>query len=179
MAEDHTDLGPEAQARIEIDQMLDDGQLHVTRQLTSMDYQLRIGPPKTDRARRTIPLDADTITAPRTRRHQQAEARLLRGADWVDTGLVFTRADGNPVHPDTFAQSFERQLRRSGLPKIRFHGLRHSRANNALRAGVPARVVSDILGHTVAFTLDTYARAVPAMQSDAVDLVVRVVAGDR
>ena len=51
-------------------------------------------------------------------------------------------------------------------------------ATSALRAGVPPKVASDILGHaTVAFSLDTYTHAVPSMQADAVDLVANLVWG--
>lgn len=40
-------------------------------------------------------------------------------------------------------------------------------------------MVSDLLGHaTVAFTMDVYAHAIPSMQSDAMDLVSRLVWGD-
>jgi len=37
------------------------GRLAVLRQLTSTDYQVRIGEPKTDRGRRTIDLDLGTV----------------------------------------------------------------------------------------------------------------------
>jgi integrase len=157
---------------------LDAGRLQVTQQLTTTDYRLSFGPPKTDRGRRTVPLSASTVAALRVQRRRQTEARLQVGPAWVDTGLLHTKADGGPVHPDYVAGAWRRHLKATGLPVIRFHDLRHTFATNALRAGVPAKVVSDILGHaTVAFTLDTYTHAVPSMQTDAIDLVADLVWG--
>jgi integrase len=156
----------------------DDRRLTIRRTLTSVGYQLIEGPPKTKRSARTLPLDASTTAALCAHRALQEKERATWGSAWSDTGHVFTREDGEPVHPDTFAQAFERHVKASGLPRIRFHDLRHSWATNALRAGVPAKIVSDILGHaTVAFTLDTYTHAIPEMQTDAVDLVAELVWG--
>jgi integrase len=47
-----------------------------------------------------------------------------------------------------------------GLPSIRLHDLRHSYATAALAAGIPAKVVSERLGHaTIAITMDTYSHS--------------------
>jgi integrase len=54
------------------------------------------------------------------------------------------------------------------LPRIRLYDLRHTAATLALAAGVPAKVVSEQLGHaSVAFTLDTYSHVLPHMQDAA------------
>lgn len=56
------------------------------------------------------------------------------------------------------------------------HGLRHTHATIALRAGVHPKVVSERLGHaSVAFTLDTYTDALPDMQETAASLVAALV----
>lgn len=57
-----------------------------------------------------------------------------------------------------------------GLPRIRFHDLRHTHASLLLRAQVNPKVVSERLGHSsVAFTLDTYAHIMPGMQPGAAE----------
>ena len=52
-----------------------------------------------------------------------------------------------------------RVLARAGLPKVRFHDLRHTFATMALQNGVDVKTVSSMLGHySAGFTLDTYAQ---------------------
>lgn len=49
-------------------------------------------------------------------------------------------------------------MRRAGLPAVDVHGIRHSYATAALRAGVSPEVLSARLGHAdVAITLSIYA----------------------
>jgi integrase len=67
---------------------------------------------------------------------------------------------------------------RTGLRRIRLHDLRHTYATLALEAGVPAKVVSERLGHaTVAFTLDTYTHSVPTLHEDAARRVAALIFG--
>jgi integrase len=55
-----------------------------------------------------------------------------------------------------------------GLPKIRFHDLRHTCATLLLSKNVNPKIVSEILGHaTIAITLDTYSHVLPTMQESA------------
>ncbi len=56
--------------------------------------------------------------------------------------------------------------------RIRLHDLRHTDATPALAAGVHPNVVSERHGHaTVAFTLDVYSHAVPALEAEAANRV--------
>ncbi len=59
-------------------------------------------------------------------------------------------------------------IRRTDLPQIRFHDLRHTHATQLLRQGVHPKIVSERLGHSkVGLTLDTYSHVVPGMQEEA------------
>ena len=65
-----------------------------------------------------------------------------------------------------------RVLARAGLPKVRFHDLRHTFATHALTSGVDAKTLSGILGHTNAsFTLDTSTHVTSDMQQTASGIV--------
>ena len=61
---------------------------------------------------------------------------------------------------------------------MRLHDLRHTHATLLLAAGVNPKLVSDRLGHSsVAFTLDTYAHAIPGQQAEAAAALARMVDG--
>jgi integrase len=136
------------------------------------------GEPKTARGRRTIALDPATVAALRQHRKRQAEERLLAGPQYADSGLAFTMPDGAPIHPNRFSLWFRRRARAAGLPAIRLHDMRHSYATAGLAAGVPPKVMSERLGHaTVAFTLDTYTSALPAMDKSAAEVVASLILG--
>jgi integrase len=93
--------------------------------------------------------------------------------------LVFTRPDGAPIHPDLISDWFERLARKAGLPRIRLHDVRHSYASAALAAGIPAKIVSERLGHaTVQITLDTYSHVLPGLDAQAAETVARLIVGD-
>ena len=62
------------------------------------------------------------------------------------------------MSPDSVLHMLHRVLKRAGLPRIRFHDLRHTFATMALQNGVDVKTVSSMLGHySAGFTLDTYA----------------------
>jgi integrase len=51
---------------------------------------------------------------------------------------------------------------------LTFHGLRHTYARLALRAGVHPKVVQEVLGHeNIGITLDRYSYAVSAFEQEA------------
>ena len=54
--------------------------------------------------------------------------------------------------------------------------MRHSYATAALAAGIPAKVVSERLGHaTVAITLDVYSHVIPGMDAQAANAVASLI----
>lgn len=64
-------------------------------------------------------------------------------------------------------RSFTCLLDRAGLPRVRFHDLRHTAATLLLGQGVHPKVVSEMLGHTnTSITLDLYSHATPTMQRE-------------
>ncbi len=147
---------------------LDEARLSVQQALISVAYEMQLSDVKTGAGRRTIDLDARTIAVLRQWKKCQAEEKLLLGKGYNDHGLVFCRADGDPIHPDLFSQTFGRAVAKSGLPEITLHDLRHTHATLLLKAGVPVKVVSERLGHTnPAFTMSVYQHVIPGMQAEA------------
>jgi len=131
--------------------------------------------PKTARSRRTINLPPTAIAALARQRALQDAARDAVGTAWQDQlGLVFTDAVGRPLRGADVTHAFYGLAAAAGLPRIPFHGLRHSAATAMLAAGVPLKVVSDQLGHsTITVTADRYAGVVPAQRREAADAMER------
>lgn len=155
---------------------LDRGRASISQSLVSVAYALRFGPPKSDRSRRAITLDGETVTALRDHRRAQARERLALGAGYGDGNLVFCREDGEPIHPDRFTKVFRRHVADAGLPRIRLHDVRHTYASLALQSGAHPKVVSERLGHAnVSITLDTYSHVVPSLESDLAETVAALV----
>ena len=61
---------------------------------------------------------------------------------------VFCTLHGTHLNPNHVVEEFKKLLTRAGLPKIRFHDLRHSAATLFLSLGVHPKVVQELLGHT-------------------------------
>ncbi len=157
---------------------LESATISVRQTRIAISYKVEVSRPKTARSRRSIGLDSKTVAALRSWRTQQLEERLAWGPAWIDTGLVFTREDGSPPHPEYISRSFLRQAKAAGLPRIRFHDLRHSYATASILAGVPSKVVSARLGHaSVGITLDTYSHVLREMDDEAAKKIARLLFG--
>ena len=130
---------------------------------------------KTRAGERSLALDPTTRDALRAYLVMWDEERELLGQD---TQLLFVWPNGQPLHPDTITTLFHRHCDKAGLPRIRLHDVRHSYATAALKTGVPAKVISERLGHaTVAFTLQTYTHVIPGMDQLAADQVAELIFG--
>jgi integrase len=103
-------------------------------------------------------------------RERQLEQKQRLSDLGKDTGLVFTSTVGTPLDPSNLTyHTFQPFLKRAGLPKIRFHDLRHTCATLLLGQNVNPKVVQEMLGHAnISETMDTYSHVLPSMQETAV-----------
>ena len=112
-------------------------------------------------------------------RHRAAEKarRLSQGVQWRDTGIVFPGDGGTWLRPNRISTSFKSAVKRSGLPALSLHGLRHTWATLALvERGLPVTVVSARLGHAnVSITLDVYSHAMSHQAESAALDVANVI----
>jgi integrase len=154
---------------------LDSARIAVQRSLSVLKGVAVESEPKTRRGRRSISLDTSTVAALREHRRKQAREKLLVGAGYIDGDFVFAAALGPPLHPDSITNKFQRLTSNTGLPRIRFHDLRHTHATLALAAGIHPKIISERLGHaSISVTLDTYSHAVPALEEQAAEDVARL-----
>ena len=146
---------------------LERGDLRVKRQIARINGEVVEAPLKTKNAYRTLPLAADTIDV------LEAQRKKAGDSPWVFPGPT-----GGPISPDSVLHMLHRVLKRAGLPRVRFHDLRHTFATLALQNGVDVKTVSGMLGHfSAGFTLDTYAHVTTASQRQAAKTMGGILSG--
>ena len=125
---------------------------------------------KNDKPRTITPANA-VMDMLRVHKRRQAQQRLLAGSAWDDggfPGLVFTNELGGHLCHNHISKQLDKALEAAGIPKHRFHDLRHTYAVNSLRAGDDIKTVQENLGHhTAAFTLDMYAHSTETMKRES------------
>jgi integrase len=153
--------------------------VRVRRTLTLAKGGPRLTEPKTRGSRRQIRLTAGAVEELQRHRERQEAEDAAAGGKWNDWSLVFCSRRGTPVRRDNLHDKhWKPLLRRSGLPDIRFHDLRHTCATLLLTKGVHPKIVSEMLGHSsIAITLDTYSHVIPGMQ-DAAAMAMEDALGD-
>ena len=142
------------------------GTLKIKRTLTSDGAKLYVGDTKTASGEREILLPSSTVELLKKRK---AESR----SKWVFPNFIKTE---EPISPALAYSTLKRILKKTGLPSIRFHDLRHTFATHAIASGVDAKTLSGILGHTNAsFTLDRYTHVTTEMQRNAANIMGGVI----
>ena len=144
---------------------LQNGVIHVRRQVARVDGEVKELPLKTKNSYRNISISRDAVA-------MLTEMEAHRSSDYV-----FPSSTGGPISPDSVNNMLHRVLKRAGLPSIRFHDLRHTFATLALQNGVDIKTVSGMLGHfSAGFTLDTYAHVTTSAQKEAAKTMGNVLA---
>ena len=155
---------------------------HVTiaRTVSDVGSELVEGDTKSHRSR-PVGLDEHLVALLRRHRAAQNEWRLTVGPAWIDRALVFPGPGGDYLKPATLSQRFERLVASAGVPRIRFHDLRHTHATLLVDAGRDPKTISERLGHaTVAFTFDRYVKSSTEAQIAAAnDFAARLGRGTR
>lgn len=142
--------------------------IHVRHALQRVDGKLQLVEPKTARSRRVVVLPATVVKALREHRVRQLAERLAAGSEWIDRDLVFCTPRGRPLDASNVTHAFQKHLARAGLPRQRFHDLRHACASLLLAQGVNPRVVMEVLGHSqITLTLNTYSHVLPSLSEEA------------
>ncbi len=150
---------------------LEAGQLRVQRQLSRTKKGFAFTEPKTASGRRAIVLPRIATAGLVSHRARQAEERLQAGTEWSDLDLVFANHWGRPIERQNLVKrSFHPILQAAGLPRFRFHDLRHTSATMLLSQNVHPKVVQERLGHSqISVTMDTYSHVMPSIQRDAAE----------
>ena len=132
------------------------GIIKVRRQVARVNGEIVEAPLKTKNSYRAVSISPQAIEVLREQKRK------------TNDQYVFPSPNGGPISPDSVNNMLKRVLERAGIPKVRFHDLRHTFATIALQNGVDIKTVSGMLGHfSAGFTLDTYAHVTTAAQKEA------------
>jgi integrase len=115
--------------------------------------------PKTKASIRKVPL---------TQRSKHIlKKRKLAAED--DEGTIFITKTKKFISPRNVERSFCRIAEKAKISDCNVHSLRHTYATRMFEAGTPAKIVSEILGHSkVSHTLDIYTHVIPHLKNEAV-----------
>lgn len=136
---------------------LKNGLIHIKRQRQRQsDGQLHDMQPKSAAGRRVIPI-------PRALRAPLAARAAIGGYVTAMT-------------PESLSRALRRVERRAGVQHIGLHGMRHTMATNAIRAGVSLRTLQQLIGHSsFALTARVYTHPDEEMLRTAIDSAASVV----
>lgn len=82
---------------------------------------------------------------------------------------VFSKRNGDPRH--SVRRAFEVAREKAGIPKCRFHDLRHTFASRLVMAGVDLVTVKELLGHSSITTTMIYSHPSPEHKKKAVEVL--------
>ena len=107
--------------------------------------ELVINTPKTQNSCRKIPMTKDLL----------AMVKPLKKV--VNEDFYVLTNDEYPTEPRTYRNYYGKLMAKLGIPKLKYHGLRHSFATRCIEAGCDYKTVSVLLGHSnISTTLDLY-----------------------
>lgn len=102
---------------------------------------------KTEESRRVYPMTPQIEKIFLDAKKREEGNRRLFGDRYTENEYVFKWDDGRMYDPNYITRTFRNILRKSGLPVIRLHDLRHSCASILLESGHNLKDVQQWLGH--------------------------------
>jgi integrase len=152
--------------------------IHVRRSIVSTTQGRIVQPPKSSSGVQAIRFSEALAGWLRKHSTSQAKERLVAGSTWTDHDLVFPQPNREPLNAHNLsARLLPRLCEGAGVPRIRFHDMRHTHATRLLEAGVPLKAVQERLGHASgATTIDIYSHVLQAtadLAATAMDDVLR------
>ena len=148
---------------------LTSGSITIRNSLQKHDGRYSLVEPKSMKSRRTLVLPGLAIEAIRVHKRRQLVERLRMPGEPNEFDLVFTTRAGTPINRHNLTRDFQALLKREGLPRQRFHDLRHTAASLLLAENVQPRDIMEVLGHSqIGLTMNLYSHVMkPALQNAA------------
>jgi len=90
-----------------------------------------------------------------------------KGTDYLFAGVPKIGKKGMPFND--VRTSFENACTLAGIENFRFHDLRHTAASHMAMAGIPLKIIGDVLGHRSIAMTERYAHLSPGFLRNAVN----------
>lgn len=161
---------------------LDKGQVTASHQVQrDKDGRPRLVPLKTKTSKATIGIPASTVDVLKQHRKRQLAERMKVADVWQDNDLVFCTEVETPLNPSNIRnRSFYPILKKAGLPRTRFHDLRHTCATLLLAHGVHPKLVQAHMRHArMSTTMDLYCHVIPEMMDGVTSTFDSVFTGEK
>ncbi|EOQ07818.1 MULTISPECIES: site-specific integrase [Bacillus cereus group] len=145
------------------------------RQTLTQGAQIKPGA-KNESSVRSIHMPAKLIEELKLHRQTISDEKKYYQRDYDDHDLVVCARKGNPMIPRNLRKEFYNLTEKLGLPKIRFHDLRHTHATMLIQQNVNVKLIADRLGHSdIETTLNTYSHVLPDMQKSVSDKLDKII----
>jgi integrase len=124
--------------------------------------------PKTESSKRKISVNDALLKLLRVYQEDQKDKGFLSAGN----NRLFVMFDGNPMFPNAMSKWFSNFIKRHKLPKLSFHGLRHTSATFLISQGMDVQTVAGRLGHTTsATTQNIYSHFLKSKDQQAAELM--------
>ena len=142
--------------------------ISIVRTRVVVDSKVVVKEPKTESSIRTLDVPPQLIQKLKKHRMTCMERAMEMGSAYTMTDYIIVHPDGKPIYPEYLSQMLTKLQDRAGLPKCRFHDLRHLCASIMLLQGVNVKVAQEHLGHKdISTTLNIYSHVLPSAAKDA------------
>ena len=124
--------------------------------------ELVLDTPKTKNSIRDIPISRDLL-------------KILKPVKKVVNNSFFVLTnDAKPTEPRTYRSYYENFMQELNIPKLKFHGLRHSFATRCIESKCDYKTVSVLLGHSnVSTTLNLYVHPNMEQKKKAIEQMLK------
>lgn len=126
--------------------------------------ELIIGTPKTKNSIREIPMTGDMMKIIKPLK------RVVNENFFVLTNEI------KPIEPRTYRNYYNKLMKKLNIPKLKFHGLRHSFATRCIESNCDYKTVSVILGHSnISTTLNLYVHPNMEQKKKCIDKMFKAI----
>lgn len=124
--------------------------------------ELVLDSPKTKNSIRDIPISRDLL-------------RILKPIKKIVNNSFFVLTnDAKPTEPRTYRSYYEIFMKELDIPKLKFHGLRHSFATRCIESNCDYKTVSVLLGHSnISTTLNLYVHPNMEQKKKAIEQMLK------